>query len=490
MRRRSNALGITLALALTLTLFGMTACSTSTEPSPPESSVGAGVDGQVAAFKSAAAAADYVVQDGLPVKTNLNDLYCEGAMWAPLYPNPNSPYVSAMLPPVPGQAKSVASNGSFRLRADEAVVVIGSTPPPMAYFSFNFHMLRGSLSAEVGPPILWIPVADPVSSLGLQKTGSTSFNQPFAVVATGNQQTLGTVHQMLSAAGLGSMTNDQVISPSLFKLGLDKGSDEFIFAMRAAVPEDRDEFNRYLDALRTNVRILRVRPKSPGEDQVQPVLAADPLPVPRQRVAGTGTSELDLNPTLQVLRQRIVDKYPGYTGTDMPVDNWFDEPYPGLQDNKVTDLPKHDGVAGATTDATYLASDNFALPPGGFLVAYGAHHRATGKATYSSVSVYADARLGAGLATVQSPDLQGSARDYINDQPNADMFYSWTFSQSPNAAGHTTQLPTANFCADSGRPVDLNTLRVGYRAYAEPATQTHPAKSELLYDRLLMFTPK
>lgn len=488
MSRRSIAIGITAAVALTL--LGMTACSTSTEPPSSASSAEAGVEGQVAAFKTAASVAGYVVQDGLPVKTNLNDLYCKGAMWAPLYPNPNSPYVSAMLPPVPGQADSVASNGSFRLRADEAVVVIGATPPPMAYFSFNFHMLRGSLSAEIGPPILWIPVVDPVSSLTLQTTSSTPFSQPFAVVATGNRQTQDRVHQLLSTAGLGSMTNDQVISPSLFKLGLDKGSDEFIFAMRAAVPDNRDEFNSYMDALRTNVRILRVRPKSSGDDQVRPVLAADPLPVPQQRVAGTGTSELDLNPTLPLLRQRIVDKYPGYQSTDIRAENWFDDPYPGLQGNKVTDLPKHDGVAGATTDATYLASDNFTLPKGAFLVAYGAHHRATGKATYSSVSVYADAHLGAGLATVQSPDLQGSARDYINDQPNADMFYAWTFTRSSTPAEHTTQLPTANFCADSGRPVDLNTLRLGFRAYAEPATQTHPAKSELLYDRVLMFTPK
>ena len=88
------------------------------------------------------------------------------------------------------------------------------------------------------------------------------------------------------------------------------------------------------------------------------MLAADPLPVPQQRVAGTGTNELYLNPTLQLLRQRIVDNYPGYQATDFTADNWFDEPYPGLQGNKVTDLPKHDGVAGATTDATYLASDN------------------------------------------------------------------------------------------------------------------------------------
>jgi hypothetical protein len=486
MKQKKQSSILAVALAAVFSLFGAWSCAPQSSSSSPH-----GIDDQVSRFKTEATSLGYVVQDGLPVKTNLNDLYCDGSMWAPLYPNPNSPYISAVLPLVPGQADPVASNGSFRLREDEAVVIIGETPPPMAYFSFNFHMLRGSLSVAIGPPILWIPVVDPVSSLTLQKTGSTPFNQPFAVVGTGHGKTLDQVHQMLRAAGLGSMTNDQIISPSLFRLGLDGGSDEFIFAMRTAVPENRDEFNSYMDALRQEVRILRVRPKSASEDdQVKPVLAADPLPVPNLRVAGTGTSELDLSPTLQLLGQRIIDKYPDYTATDIRTDDWFDEPYPGLQRNMVTDLPAQDGVAGATTDATYLASGNFALPEGAFLVAYGAHHRATGKATYSSVSVYADANLGAGLATVQSPDLQGSARDYINDQSNADMFYSWTFTRSSNLPEHTTQLPTANFCAEAGRPVDLNTLRVGYRAYAEPETQTHPAKSELLYDRLLIFTPK
>jgi hypothetical protein len=71
-----------------------------------------------------------------------------------------------------------------------------------------------------------------------------------------------------------------------------------------------------------------------------------------------------------------------------------------------------------------------------------------------------------------------------------DKFYAWTFTRSAGAGDHASQLPTGQFCADPDRPVDLDTLRVGYRAYAEPQTATHPAKSELLYDRLLMFTPE
>ncbi len=484
MKQNKQSMIWAVALAAVINLVGAWPCAAQLPPFRR-------IDEHVSRFKNAAAKVGFVVQDGLPVISDLNELYCQGSMWAPLYPNPNSPYISGVLPAVPGQANTVASGGSFRLREDEAVVVIGVTPPQMAYFSFNFHMLDGSLSPEIGPPILWVPVVDPVSSLTLRKIGSTPFNKPFAVVGTGHRKTLALVHRMLCVAGLGPMTNEQIISPSLFRLGLDEDSNEFIFAMRTALPADSKTFDDYLNLLSKEIRIFRVRPKSASEaNQVTPVFAADPLPVPRQRVAGTGTSELDFNPTLQLLRQRIIDAYPDCTATDIRVDHWFEEPYPGLQRNMVTFPPHQDGVAGATTDATYLATDNFTLPDGAFLVAYGTHHRATGKATYSSVAVYADEELGVGLTTVQSPSLQGSACDYIKDQPSADMFYAWKFTRASNPGAHATQLPSADFCQNPDRPVDLNTLRVGFRAYAEPATKTHPAKSELLFDRVLMFTPK
>ena len=461
------------------------------------------ISDQIARFQEQATKAGYVVQEGKVGLVELDEMYCNNTLWTSDYPNPNSPYIGGGVPPVPGQEPTIALPSSFRLREDEAVVVIGITPPQMAYFGLNFHMLRGSMMEKIGPPILWIPVTDPVNNLTLRKTGPTPFNQPFAVVATGHWQTQDRVHQMLRAAGLGAVTNDQVISPSLFHLGLGPGSDEFAFAMRTALPESKSDLDGYLERLDNDdpaarpVHIFRVRPKSVSDaNQIEPVLSPDPLPVPPLRVAGTGRGELDLTPTLQLLRQRIIDKHPGYRATDIRVDPWFDDPYPGLQRNMITVLPGQDGVDGATSDALYLATPNFTLPGGAFLVAYGAHHRATGKATYSSVSVYADAAVGAGLVTVQSPDLQSSARDYINDQPNADMFYAWTFTRaSSNDTSHTTQvIPTTDFCKTrypgTDRPVDLNTLRVGYRAYIEPTTAIHPSQSEILFDHLLLFTPK
>lgn len=93
-------------------------------------------------------------------------------------------------------------------------------------------------------------------------------------------------------------------------------------------------------------------------------------------------------------------------------------------------------------------------------------------------------------------ELQGSARDFIGDQPNADEFYAWTFTRAASGpqGPHVTTLPPTStvYCEQYGTttPVDMGTVTVLTRIYMEPETKTHPALSELLLDRVLLFTPK
>ena len=462
---------------------------------------------EIARFQEELAKAGYVVQEGQVGIYDFDLAYCSNVIWTADWPNPRSPYISAAMPPVPGQPVANSGPNEYRLREDEAVVAIGMTPPPVAYFSFNMHMFRGSLINSVGPPLLWIPVGDPINNGMVRTAGPTPYNQPFAAVFTGHRRTQTDVHAMLRKAGLQQAINDQALPPALFRLGLDPGpdplnrrTDAVAFAMRTAVAENQQALDEYLAGFNNPVaqrpiRMFRVRPLASGHDQIAPVFAPDPLPVPPLRVAGTGTTELDLFPTLLLLKERIIAAHPGYTATDLPVDPLFEQPYPGLQRTKGWLIlpPGQLGVAGATSDATYLGSGDFTLPSGAFLVAYGAHHRATGKASYSSVSVYADPVATVGLATVQSPKLQDSARDYINDQPKADMFYAWTFTRGTTGGSHVSQLLASDYCQTNypgtSRAVDLNTLRIIVRSYMDPATKTRPAEPEMLFDRLLMFTP-
>lgn len=464
---------------------------------------------QITRFLDRVEKAGYLMQEGAVRTVDLDQSYCLGAMWTATYPNPGSSYLFAALPQPPVQTAPNWTPNNFRLREDEALVVIGTTPPAAAYLSLNTTMFKGTLRKDVGPPMLWVPVIDTVNNRTIRTAGATPFSQPFVVVSTGNRRTLGEVHAMLRSAGLEAAINDEPIAPALFQLGLNQDAAQFAFAMRISLPASRSDNDAYVAAFNDDIpassrpiRVFRVRPKTvDGNDRIQPVYGPDPVPVPQLRVAGTGASELDLYPTLQLLRQRIIDTYSAtYNYKDVEIDPAFQPPYSGLQRAKgYTSFPSQDGVDDGGTDAIYLASDNFSLPTGAFLVAYGAEHRATGKATYSGVTVYADPVAAVSLASVQSPDLQGSASDYIRDQPNADRFYAWTFTRGAGSGDHVTQLMTAGtpdkycrtrFGLTAPPPVDLNIVRVMARAYLEPATNTRPVEMELILDRLLLFTPK
>lgn len=448
---------------------------------------------QLARFQRQLAESGYVSQPGTEFPADFNQSFCSGLLFSGMGPNPGAPPLATGLPEVPGQAPNTNPPVTWRLRQDEAVVIIGLTPPPAAYFSFSLTMMRGALSTG---PLLWVSIGDPLTNLTVRTTGSTPFDRPFAVVITGNRRTQAEVDKMLAVAGLGGATNDVPIPPAMFRLGLDKDSDEFFIGTRMNVPKPGFEQARDDYVAAPPLWAFRVRPKSSSADQTQPVYASDPLPVPPLRVSGTGTTELDLNPTLLLLRQRIVDRYPGYQAHDVPAGRLIEESYPGLQQKLLTDPPIW-GVGAATYDATYLLSRNFSLPDGSFVVAYGTNHVATGKATYASATIGVDAKAVLTLASAQHTNLQGSARDFIADQQNADQFYAWAFTRAGSSGPqgpHVTALPptSASFCQPYGtsRPVDMSTVSLIFRAYAEPTTKTRPALSELLLDRLLLFTPK
>ena len=447
----------------------------------------------VARFQRQLEQSGYTNQPGSEASSDFNQWYCQSNLFSAVWANPQASYIATRLPEVPGQAPNLNAPVNWRLRQDEAVVLIGLTPPPMAYFSFDFTMLNGRLSTG---PLLWVSVGDPINHMTVRTIGPTAFDRPFALVITGNRRTQSEVNGMLAAAGLGGAINNMTIPAAMFQLGLDADSDEFFLGMRPAVPDPGFEqaVTNYRAA--PPLQVFRVRPKNPSGDESQPVFAPDPLPVPPLRLSGTGTTELDLNPTLQLLRQRIIDAFPGYTAQDVRLERAFVESYPGLQTDSVI-YPPIQGVGGYSYDATYLMTAPITLADGSFLVAYGANHVATGKASYTSDSVYADANAGLFLATKNHRELQGTARDFIADQQNADMFYAWTFSRAGNSGPqgpHVTPLLPTNTCYcepyGTSRPVDMSTVQLLDRIYAEPATKTRPALSELLLDRLLLFTPK
>jgi hypothetical protein len=263
---------------------------------------------------------------------------------------------------------------------------------------------------------------------------------------------------------------------------------------------------------------------------VSPVeeLAADPYPAPKLRVRGTGQTEMDLYPALKSLRQAILAKEaerdPALPAKQLGIRFWqdpmqhgqleyIDEPWAGMQRGEYSYLGSRDTNYFQTYPYFKLRSD-----VDEYVVVYGVNHQRTGKATYSSFSVYVEPTFltgrEIGLGVVNDPrfDWAGppgdSARQYLQpDDPYyeyADMLYAWKVARHCNGEPYCLEVgnpadingvPYNNSCEPqidldySGEPEWRSEVFVVFRGYMEPATAVSPDSNELVWDRAIYFGP-
>lgn len=397
---------------------------------------------------------------------------------------------------------------AYFLRQDEAILLIGSTPPPMAYFSFEtFLFMRynpdtysydpatGGFFQPYAAPFAYL--GDAVNSLTIQTTGSTPFNRPVALIATGNRKTQERIQAALRAAGYpNAIVNTETLPSSLLQFGYENG-DQFLFLMRTAIAVGGDaamaQYKQQVgDPNLSPLKIFRVRPITE--------FPSDPLPAPVLRIRGTGHTEMDLFPTMQKLRRAILDHFAAeYNAEELDtfLPDSSPEGYPAIQRGIVYLGPGRDGSAGYGRDANYWTSSWFDLPANGFAIVYGVDHAATRKATYSSAAVYLDQTLTAGVADASSADFAATpytASAYLSGEPGIDKFYVWKVARNCNGepACMEAKVPAdkADVCTVTGRIATDAPVQIGFRQYAEPGTGIGPADPELLYERVIVFRPK
>jgi hypothetical protein len=182
-------------------------------------------------------------------------------------------------------------------------------------------------------------------------------------------------------------------------------------------------------------------------------------------------------------------------------------------------------VLGISRDTNYLATyPNFMLREGmnEFVIVYGVNHQKTGKATYSSFSIYADNYrwfgLDDGTVLSASPDFEHSAEKYLPGDPDAQYLYAWKVARhcNPEDMPYCMEvkvngepgkpfvdidgIPYActlyDWHSSPGHPIPLGPFVLDeaemfflWRAYMEPATKVAPDDNELLYDRAIYFGP-
>ena len=437
---------------------------------------------------------------------------CAGAIPSAWYNNVQ-PYMTLNLPgrvddPVPWEKSRRMLNVTYSLRQDEAILIVGSTPPPMAYFSFQtflFGRYNPATGAFFRPyDMVFAYLGDTVNSLTVQTTGSTSYNRPMALITTGNRKTQEHIRAALRAAGYpDAIINAETLTPSLLRFGYDN-ADQFLFLWRSAIAAGGDAaMNAYqqkvADPKLSPLRVFRVRPKTE--------FPSDPLPAPVLRTRGTGHTEMDLYPTMEKLRQAILARYGGGFNAEELDTSWPDSPdqypegYPAIQRGSVYLGPGHDGSGGYGRDANYRLSSWFDLGPNDFALVYGIDHAATGKATYSSAAVYLDKTLSVGVSGADSADFAAhphTATSYLPGQPGIDRFYVWKVARNCNGEPGCAEAKLLRpqhiaACVPSSGPPKIAPdapVRIAFRQYAEPATRIGPADAELIYDRVIVFRPK
>lgn len=468
--------------------------------------------GDVNAFQEALEKDGFTVQKGGLGYFDLIKLYDLGVIPSAYASNPTTKYLTYFVPPAPGHevpelfAKiastfGVSSNLSafWNLGPDEAIVFVGRTPPECRYFSYDHYIADRTYENETR----WIfaNLADTVNNLVINTEGTPNglagnpFNQTTVIIATADRG----IDQRIRAAALsagysGDIFNTQVFPSAMLNMGLGNNSDTFTIILRPALFKDMQAGDNYIN--NTPATVFRITPNESTK--------LDPYTYPELRVRGTGKTEFDLMDDLEELRMAILNKYSGLNATELPTSQVVPVGSDGIQRGIDAIIPDNDACYLWTVNQTvssqtppfpdlslyYPFVRDSAVTLGNvdneFIIVYGVNHVATGKATYSNFAVYgAEAWNGNGAIT--DADFNGTAEEYLPDNPNAKYLYVYKIARNCNGDPNCFEVPTGP--GAYGISVD-RPLFIFWRTYLEKATKTGPSYSEIVYDRAIKFDPK
>lgn len=458
-----------------MTVLALLACAGNGRgPHPPPDPV------PLDAFTADLEAGGWTVQEGLLHFSTYEHCCDPGANC--LGNNPSTPYGTLAVPSAPGappDVDAVAAWGelpedgmsrTWRMRADEAVVWIGTMPPPARYFSFrSYAMARPDaagnllpLLGSLGPSLNHLVVA---ADRGVDP--AEVWAQPFVVVVTADAVTEEDIVGRLVRAGYAaSSVHLDRIPPSVVNLGIEALDDLIGAVIRVAIDDDPLEG----EAWRADppATVLRLTP--PAES------AARPHPYPELLPQGSGLDEAAFADALLALDVAVL----GWIGDR----RFLPQGAPGGPVNTLECLPTAT-CNGDIRDRYVGVTPPFTLDDDELLVAYGVNHRRTGRATYANLAAVADDH-DIGVAVLEDPEMVGTARYFLPDEPLVDDLYATLLARS--CAGRPepcVEVPAA--CPDS--PTD-EAHRVTVRAYLDPLTGVAPAPEELLVDRVVKVWPE
>lgn len=485
-------------------------------------------DGSIKYFVKLLEERGFIVQKGNLSYIDLLKLASEGKIDTTFANNTGVPYATYLLPPAPDQEPSpgqrppkdydpddphnyppnieyVAPGVFYKLRPDEAIVLIGQTPPLATYFSFRsyvgfvqnkpekdycdalttgnrctgfYHFIGGSMGDQISNNSIWTD-STPYGTPG------NPFDSSAIIITTADKGINKQMRDALAESGFnpGVMNNDN-IPIDLVNMGLEKGKDTFMFAMRVANFENPDIGWDYIYNLDKYFTVLRITPEKPYP-------AERSWSIPSLKNKEICTTEFQVVPTardtLDYLRNQIIRKYgtPEYDIVDLDLNLWILDGYEGiLQDvNVLID----------NRDAVYLRTGNFELASDDdFVIIYGINHTQTGFATYFNTSFYGEEIDNGVVGAIVTNELQYPADEYFPRGYKNDKYYYVIKMARNSEEGNEVIIPysTGN-PQGSAYGVDNNEeAYIGFRIYVNQETKVAPALFDIIWDHAILFTKK
>lgn len=468
----------------------------------------------------------FIVQEGTLSYVDILKLCSEGKVNSCLGNNAGVPYAACFLPPAPNQDPSdggqeppgyhpdnpynypanfdyLAPGFTYKLRPDEAIVLIGTTPPPALYYCFRsylgfvenepekdykeyitagndntglYHQIFASLGDQINNYNIWTDTT-PGGSPG------EPFNSSTIIVSTADRNINQQIRYALNTVGYPSdIINDDNIPIELVNMGLERGKDTFIFMMRFALWYDQSIGNQYITNIDKFIKVFRITPMIPLPN-------LDPWPVPYLKIRETGITEYQVVPScrhdLDYMRNEIIAKYGDreYTPVDL-------ELTVGIPDNYNAIL-RDINVYGDNRDAVYFKTVDFQLTSDDdFVIVYGINHERTGKAIYSNASLYGvelfNGVVGA-FSTIQFPDTgyQFFPEGYDNSG------YYYVYKMARKSDGDNVVIIPYSTGNPQGKAygVDNNQdIRIVFRVYLDKIAMVGPYVFDIIWDRAILFT--
>ena len=394
--------------------------------------------------------------------------------------NVGVPYFGIQLPPPPGLDSLYSNPLMYNVRSDEAVILIGKTPPKCKYFSYRSYLFNRYYDFPPPPKRKKINASlGETTSLHRMRPDlplDSMFSRKFALIMSADSilamQVKSIILGATSEIAAADIHFDILPSGDLFRCGTGPTSDWTNILHRASLFEDTVAENNYMNHLPLEViQVTRTEPVPHVPFSLHPFLPTS-----------SGITELNLFPNVELLEDGLYNTY--HNNYDII---WLSSTPFNL--GSFTAIQQGVDALGDNHDCLYTFTNDFQLGENDIAVSYGVDHTQTGQAVYDNIILYGKKYFD-GFGGITNSMMEHSARLFVSDTSVADKLFTYCFSRHPVPGNpYVFIVPADTNNTLSGINVD-DTAFLCTRTYVNSLTKISPDPLEVVIDRFVLLKPK